>query len=222
MDPSFWIERWDKRQIGFHQPHINPYLQAHWAQLGTTPSSTVLVPLCGKSRDMQWLQAQGHAVMGIEVSRQAVSEFFSEQQLQPRVTESARFEVWESPGYRLLCGDFFALEADDLKAVSAVFDRAALIALPVNLRQRYVAKLQAVLPAPARMLLVAMTYPQAQMGGPPFSVDEAEVRRLYAASQVEQLQDEDVLSQQDNARFKERGLKYLSEQVYRISQINSR
>lgn len=217
MDTSFWIERWDKRQIGFHQQHVNPYLQSHWSQLGTAPNDGVFVPLCGKSLDMQWLRAQGHTVVGVEVSQQAVREFFSEQQIVPRVTRGTRFEAWEAPGYRLLCGDFFALEPADLQGVGAVFDRAALVALPGELQQRYVEKLTAVVPAQARTLLIAMTYPQEQMSGPPFAVDEAEVRSLYAAYRVEKLQDADILSLAENARFKERGLRQMSEQVYCIS-----
>jgi thiopurine S-methyltransferase len=216
MDTSFWVERWHKKQIGFHQSEINPYLQAHWARLGVT-GGAVFVPLCGKSRDMQWLQANGHTVIGVEVSQQAVSDFFLEQQIEPRVTQASRFELWEAPGYQLLCGDFFALHAEDLHAVTAVFDRAALIALPIELRQRYVEKLRAVLPEQAATLLIALTYPQQQMNGPPFPVDEAEVRSLYAAYKVDKLQDEDVLVQPENARFKERGVQHLSEQVYRIS-----
>lgn len=217
MDTSFWIERWDKRQIGFHQSHINPYLQKHWPQLGLASGSTVFVPLCGKSLDMRWLRAQGHSVIGIEVSRTAVSEFFSERQVQPQVARNSRFELWESPGYRLICGDFFALEGVDLQNVSAVFDRAALVALPADLRQRYVEKLAAILPKQARLLLISMTYPQDQMSGPPLAVDESEVRKLFAAYRVERLQDEDILSHAENARFRERGLREMSEQVYRIS-----
>jgi len=215
MDTSFWLERWDNHQIGFHQADINPYLLLHWASQQAN-NGVVLVPLCGKSRDMQWLQEQGHEVIGVEVSRQAVSEFFVEQGIKPRVIQGPRFELWQAAGYQLLCGDFFALQAQDLHNVSAVFDRAALIALPSELRQRYVATLHSVLPKQASMLLIAMTYPQQQMNGPPFSVDEAEVSRLYAGYHIEKLQDEDVLSHTDNARFKQRGLQQMSEQVYRI------
>ncbi len=53
----------------------------------------------------------------MEVSITAVSEFISEQQIEPRVIQGARFELWESPGYRLICGDFFALEADGSRRV---------------------------------------------------------------------------------------------------------
>jgi thiopurine S-methyltransferase len=216
MDAAFWIERWARQQIGFHQQHINPYLQAHWASLDVPPGSAVFVPLCGKSLDMQWLRAQGHTVIGVELSRTAVREFFIEQHIEPQVTLDGRFECWETPGYRLLCGDFFALDASDLKDAMGVFDRAALIAFPAELRERYVKHMLALVPMRAPTLLVAMTYPQQQMSGPPFSVGETEVRRLYASCHIEKLQDEDVISLGENARLRERGVDQISEQAYLI------
>jgi thiopurine S-methyltransferase len=218
MDAAFWIERWEKQQTGFHQQKVNPYLNVHWASLNIPAGGAVFVPLCGKSLDMQWLRAQGHTVVGVELSRKAVEEYFSEQQIEPRVTPGERCELWESPGYRLMCGDFFALDANDLKDVQGVFDRASLIAFPPGMRQRYVEKLSAIVPSQAPTLLVSLTYPQHLMSGPPFSVREDEVRRLYAASRIEKLQDQDVLSLAENARFKERGVDQMSEQVYRIGQ----
>ena len=216
MDPSFWIERWDNRQIGFHQQHVNPYLQAFWPRLDIPSNCTVFVPLCGKSGDMQWLHARGHSVMGVEISRTAIQEFFAEQRIEPAVTRGPRFECWESPGFRLLCGDFFALNIDDCREVQAVFDRAALVALPKEMRRRYAEKMSAVVPH-AQTLLVSMTYSQEQMNGPPFSVDEAEVREAFLGRRIEKLRDVDVLAQEDNARFRERGVSRMSEQAYLIS-----
>jgi thiopurine S-methyltransferase len=217
MDRQFWLERWEQRQIGFHQADVNRYLTAHWSSLGVPPGGTVFVPLCGKSRDMWWLHEQGHPVLGIELSRAAVQEFFAGQQLDPRVTATGPFEAFEAPGYRLLCGDFFELTAVDLQGVRAVFDRAALIALPPAMRPRYVAHLAAILPPQAPTLLVTISYPQQQTPGPPFSVPEDEVRQLYSARRVEKLQDQDVLALAENARFRERGVARMSEQAYRIS-----
>jgi thiopurine S-methyltransferase len=216
MDTTFWIDRWETRQIGFNQPSVNAYLQAHWPSLGLPSGSTVFVPLCGKTIDMHWLRAQGHQVIGVELARTAIEEFFSEQQLEPRVTRGGRFELWESPGYRLLCGDIFALDANDLQGVRGVFDRASLIAFPQGLRQRYVEKLSAIVPREARTLLVAMTYPQQQMSGPPFAVTEAMVRSLYASRHIDKLQHEEIITLAENARYRDRGVDQMSEQVYRI------
>jgi thiopurine S-methyltransferase len=218
MDTNFWIERWEQEQIGFHQPGVNAWLQKHWRDIGVTAGSVVFVPLCGKSLDMVWLRERGHTIIGIELSRRAVRDFFAGLQLEPRIAAEARFEVWEAPGYRLLCGDYFALQASDLDGVCGVFDRAALNAFPPEMRARYVAKLREVVPPQAYTLLVTMTYPQPQMSGPPFSVSEAEVRQLYGGFyHVDKLQDQDVLALAENVRFRERGMGEMSEQVYRIS-----
>lgn len=216
MNTEFWIERWQTREIGFHQPRVNDYLQAWWPSLGLPPDTTVFVPLCGKSIDMHWLRERGHRVIGVEVAREAVRDFFAEWQVEARVAQQGSFERWEHDGITVLCGDFFDLQPHDLATVSAVFDRAALIALPATLRVDYVGKMSDVLPAQCTTLLVAIDYPQAQMSGPPFAVDNEEVLLLFAQSRIALLQESDVLNEPDNARFQARGLTQLIERVYRI------
>jgi len=78
MDPQFWHERWQRNETGWHQREINAHLQDFWPQLQQPAGGRVLVPLCGKSRDLLWLRAQGHAVLGVEISPIAVREFFAE------------------------------------------------------------------------------------------------------------------------------------------------
>ncbi len=216
MEPTFWLERWTKNEIGFHQAGINPYLQKYWSNLAAPPGSTVFVPMCGKSMDMRWLRQQGYRVLGVELAKTAVKDFFAEQQLNPTITQHGSFERWEADGYTLLCGDFFALTTNDLANVTTVFDRASLIAMPPAMREQYAKKIHEIVSTNAMTLLVAITYPQQEMRGPPFAVSEEEVRRLYANHRIEKLLDIDVLNLEDNARFKQRGMTQMSEQVYRI------
>lgn len=211
MRPDFWLERWRSSQIAFHQREINPALQAHWARLPA--DGTVFVPLCGKSRDMLWLRSQGHEVLGVELSRIAVRDFFAENGLTPAVAAQPRLERWRADGVTLLCGDFFDLTPDDLKGVTGVYDRAALIALPQEMRQRYVDKMGEVLPAGAETLLITLAYPEGEMKGPPFSVPETEVRRLYAGkADVTLLSRSDALAGDPGLR--QRGLTSLVEHVF--------
>ena len=219
MEPNFWLDRWAKNEIGFHQAKINPYLQKFWPSIAVPKGATVFVPLCGKSMDMHWLREQGYRVLGVELARSAVKDFFDALKLSATVSQRGRFECWEADGYTLLCGDFFDLTASDLANVAAVFDRAALIALPPAVRERYVRKLRDILPAGAATLLVTLTYTQQERNGPPFSVDEQEVRKLYASHRIEKLRDVDVLNLEENARFKQGGLTRLSEQTYRITPV---
>ena len=214
MEPEFWHQRWASNQIGFHEGQVNAYLARHYAHLGLAPGETVFVPLCGKSVDLRWLADQGARVLGVELSPIAVESFFAEQGLTPRTRKEAAFTVWESGPIRLLCGDYFALAPADLAGVHAVYDRAALIALPPERRADYVAHLDRLLPGARRTLLITLEYPQEQMQGPPFSVAEREVRTLFTSARIERLGGQDVLA--DHPRFRDKGLTRLLECAYRI------
>ncbi len=219
MQADFWHARWEQNQIAFHQEQINDYLQQFWdaLQIPTTAEqpSQVFVPLCGKTRDMLWLQAQGYAVLGVELSPIAVRDFFAENQLTPTITSVGSFERWEANGLTILLGDFFALTAKDVAECQAVFDRASLIALPPAMRADYAQHLMKILPDTAPVLLVTMEYEQAEMKGPPFAVHEGEVRELYeSVYQVECLLACDAMA--ENLHFQKRGMTQLTEKVYRL------
>jgi len=215
MNPGFWHERWQRNEIGFHQQEINAHLQDYWAQLAVPAGGQVFVPLCGKSRDLLWLRARGYTVLGVELSPIAVRDFFAENALTPQITLQGSFERHEADGLAILCGDFFDLTPELLQAVAGVYDRASLIALPPELRQRYAKHSATILPAGAGTLLVTMEYPQHEMSGPPFAVREDEVRRLYENGYtVTCLFSKDILA--ENPRFRERGLNALAEKVYRL------
>lgn len=215
MEADFWHERWRNNQIGFHQERVNDYLQRFYSEWGARAGEPVLVPLCGKSLDMVWLRERGHPVIGVELSAIAVEAFFGEHGLTPARGDIDAGCVYEAEGVRVLCADFFALTPKDIGAVAAVYDRAALIALPPPMRARYVLHMGALLAPAARGLLVTLEYADGQMQGPPFSVTEAEVHALYAPGfQLHRLADHDVLT--DNARLRERGVTALHEKVYRF------
>lgn len=215
MDQEFWQARWTANEIGFHQTEINPQLQNYWPELQAAPSGWVFVPLCGKSRDMLWLAAQGQAVLGVEISPIAVREFFTENRLPPSVTQDADFVAYRSAEITLLQGDYFALSPKHLVDVSAVYDRASLIALPPDLRSRYARHMATVLRAGVSVLLVTLDYPQSEMDGPPFAVSAAEVSALFNSDfLITPLGGQDILA--ENPRFQARGLTRLQEQAYRL------
>lgn len=214
MDAQFWHQRWQLGEIGFHKSRVNPLLTRWWSALTVPDGARVLVPLCGKSIDMLWLLQQGYAVCGVELSRAALDAFEAEQGLQLHWRERHDFQVGEQQGLKLFCGDFFALHRRDLDRVVAVYDRAALIALPVELRRDYAAHLRAQLPANWRMLLITLDYDQTQRPGPPFSVPDDEVHRLFAGCRISLLDEQDVL--EDHQVFKAQGMTALSERVYLI------
>ena len=217
MHEDFWQERWARNEIGFHLDDVHPGLRRHWPRLAVPVGATVLVPLCGKSLDLAWLAGQGYRVLGVELSQKAVEAFFSEQQLEVEVSQEGAYRVYRAGALEIRCGDFFALSAEDVAACQGVYARAALIALPPAMRERYATLLTAILPAGCQQLLVTLDYDQAEMDGPPFAVSPSEVRELYAVGwDVELLEAKEVLER--NPRMRERGLQRLEEQFHRLQQ----
>ena len=216
MNSTFWHDRWARNQIGFHLPEVNPYLQRHWPGLGLAGGVGVLVPLCGKSLDLVWLANQRHRVLGVELSEKAIEEFFQEQRLVAHVSQRGSFKVYQAGAIELWCGDFFALTASDVADCTALYDRAALIALPATMRERYAAHLQQILPQGVQGVLITLDYDQAQIPGPPFAVGDDEVQRLLSGAwQVQMLEEQDVLG--ESWKFLQAGVTQLEERVYRVS-----
>ncbi len=215
MDANFWLTRWQEGRTGFHQDTVMPLLQKHWPSLPLAKDSRVLVPLCGKSLDMIWLAAQGHHVLGVELSPLAVEQFFHENRLRPTVHESPMGRRHTAGNIEILCGDIFALDDATLAACDGVYDRAALIALPRDMRPSYVQHVYARLPPRYRGLLITLDYLQERMDGPPFSVDDAEVQALFAPhSKAKLVERRDILASEP--RFRQRGLERLDTVVYAL------
>lgn len=213
MEQSFWEERWQRGEIGFHQPHIHAQLQKFWPELSLPTGCTVFVPLSGKTRDMVWLAEQGHTIIGAELSELAVRDFFKESGLTPTVTASGPFHVFEAGPYKIYQGDFFALPADALRDVAVCYDRAAMIALPPDMRPRYAEKLASVLPPGAAIFVISIEYPEGEIKGPPFAVMQDEVRALYGKRyHIDILEVRDGLAASDN--LKKRGVTRLDEVAY--------
>ncbi len=218
MDPDFWHERWNSNRTGFHQNEINPYLKKHWPSINPKPNGRILVPLCGKSLDILWLHEQGHPVTGVELSPVAVESFFSENGLEPVRKSKGPFQSLAHNGIELLCGDFFSLSASHLPGISGVYDRAAMVALPPNLRIQYADLLGNFLPSGAGILLITLDYPQPEMEGPPFSVPETEVHQLFQNNfAIHCLESQDVLS--ENPRLQSHGVTRLHETIYRLERL---
>ena len=214
MDPDFWLQRWQENKIGFHLDEVNPLLVAHFSKLKLSPPARVFVPMCGKSVDMVWLLAQGYEVEGVEISPLAIEAFFREQQLSAQTQTIDGLTRWQADGLVIWCADFFALDAARLGDIAAIYDRAALIAMPEQRRPEYARKLLS-LTGKAPQLLITLDYHQPAMNGPPFAVGTAEVLRLYGEDYPglsEPIESADILSSE--ARFAERGLTALYENVY--------
>lgn len=218
MDANFWLERWQKGQTGFHQSAVMPLLRKYWPQLSLAKDSQVLVPLCGKSLDMLWLAQQGFRVLGVELSPLAINAFFTENNLQATAHDSPEGRRHVAGRIEILCADILKLNATTLAQCTGVYDRAALVALPPDMRARYVQHVYMQLPREYRGLLLTLDYPQELMDGPPFAVGDAEVQALFGQhSTAKLISRRDILSKEP--RFAQRGLNRLETLIYDLSGI---
>lgn len=178
MHPQFWHTRWAKNQIGFHESAVNPLLVAHVEVLGVPRGARFFLPLCGKTLDIGWLLSRGYKVAGVELSPLAVAQLFDQLGARPVVSRVDGLERHSADGVDVFVGDIFDLPAHALGSVDAVYDRAALIALPPAMRRHYTQHMQR-LAGNAPHLLVTLDYDQAVVEGPPFSVPAAEVAAIF-------------------------------------------
>lgn len=215
MEPSFWHARWQEGQIGFHRASVHPDLLAHAASAWGPGPQRVLVPLCGKSHDLPYLAAQGHTVVGAELSPLAVAALHAEHQLPAQPVSRGPLRVWDNPGLRVLEGDFFLATPDDGGGpCTAAWDRAALVALAPDQRAAYVAHLRTWLQPGAVLLLNTFQYDQSRHDGPPWSVDDDVVHALFADCARTLLARRDLLATEP--RWAERGHTWVTDALWRI------
>lgn len=179
MEASFWLNRWQTNQTGWHECAVNPLLTTHFPSMNVSPGERVFVPLCGKSLDLGWLLSRGYAVAGAELSELAVTQLFAELGMKARISEVGTLRLFHGEKIDIFVGDIFDLSHEILGPVDAVYDRAALVALPETVRPRYTAHLKTIT-AVAPQLVIGYEYDQTIVAGPPFSVTSDELHRHYS------------------------------------------
>lgn len=192
MDAQFWHDRWAKNEIGFHKSEANPFLVKYVHELALSKGNRVFLPLCGKTLDIPWLLSNGYRIVGSELSAIAIDQLFSGLGVTPTITKNGRIAHYHANDIDIFVGDLFDVTRTMLGPVDAIYDRAALVALPDTIRSRYTAHLTDITNH-APQLLICYEYDQRAAEGPPFSISHEEVRRHYADQyQLTLLTSEDV------------------------------
>lgn len=181
MRAEFWHQRWKNKEIQFHEQTANPLLVRHIDSLDLSPGSRVFVPLCGKTLDIGWLLSRGHRVVGAELNEDAVEELFAELGVKPQRRSVDGLIHFHTDGLDIFAGDIFQLRQETLGPVDAVYDRAALVALPEEMRQFYAQHVTAITGG-VPYLLISYEYDQSLQAGPPFAVFEDEIMAHFAAT----------------------------------------
>ncbi len=207
MELSYWQSRWKKGNIGFHLDEYYPGLTENWDEIDIKPDATVLVPLCGKSRDLLWLSRRAKKVIGVEVSQTAINQFINEHNLKTHNSSFTSFSIVTSGNIELWCGDFFKLTEEKFEAIDLIYDKAALTALPPGMRIRYSKKLKNLSSPHTKILIQHFKYNQNEMNGPPFSIPQKEISDLFSDYFVIQELQKMELEIKNFKKFQNRGLK---------------
>lgn len=181
MDSSYWLQKWESNNIAFHKSEANPSLVKHFQALALEQGSRVFLPLCGKTLDIAWLLANGYRVTGAELAQTAIEQLFAELGVKPKIVEADQVKHYSATNIDIFVGNIFDVSRQMLGSVDAVYDRAALVALPETVRDRYTTHLMH-LTAKAPQLLITYEYDQSLMAGPPFSISSEEISQHYRNS----------------------------------------
>lgn len=185
MEKNYWHGRWERNETGWHQTEVEPALVSFFQ---SKTRGRILVPLCGKTLDMVWLAEQGFEVIGVELSELGCKTFFEENKISYTQSLQGPYQVLKSQDSKkkitLFQGDFFELNSAILGKIDAIYDRAALIALPPDIRARYVQHMIKLIDQCSAknnlnfLQLVFYRTPHDEKG-PPFSVRPSDLVSLY-------------------------------------------
>ena len=181
MHINFWQERWEKNEIAFHMKEVNPMLLKYFPKLSLKKQKRIFIPLCGKTLDIKWLIKQNYKVVGVECNEDAVIDLFNELNVKANISHLANFILYTYKNIEIFVGNFFNLSQKLLEKVDFIYDRAALVALPKNMRKKYILHLLNITNKVSQ-LLITYQYEQNIMKGPPFSVKEKEIKEYYLDS----------------------------------------
>jgi len=178
MEASFWHNLWEKNLTGWHLDSANPFLIEFFSRLELSSSSRVFIPLCGKTIDIKWILDKGYRVAGAELNENAIKELFISLSLKPIIKKIGKFKLYSAENIDIFVGDIFDLSKETLGDIDAIYDRAALVALPKEMRLQYVSLLKNIAKSKPK-LLINYEYEQKLYGGPPFSIAKKEIEEHY-------------------------------------------
>jgi thiopurine S-methyltransferase len=212
-----WISRWNNNQIGWHKQDFNSRMIKYLPELQLQAGDTIFVPLCGKSLDMIYLTKQGFKVVGVELSEMAVCDFFTENNISYHTQQDGNFTVYISDNITIYQGDIFNINTRHLQHISAIYDRASLVALNPQLRSEYAKLFNGIIACGVRYLLLTLDYDQEAIDGPPFAVNKAEITTLFNQWNIQLL--ESVNDIDNEVKFKSSGLQLLNKDTYILRKL---
>lgn len=164
-----WQDHWDKGitgwDLGGPHPLLPTILQELEKQVPWTQLRRWYVPGCGRAHDAAALAGKGADVLACDYVERAVAE--------------ARTQYQDQQGLRIEVADALVVDAREVGAFDAVFDRAMLCAMTGAARSTYIESCRRRLRENG--YFVSIPFAQVMVPeGPPFQMTEQELRRAFA------------------------------------------
>ncbi|XP_062582810.1 probable thiopurine S-methyltransferase [Saccostrea cucullata] len=212
-----WLKAWDENDIGFHRENIDAFLSKYIDRLiNGRKNIKIFIPLCGKTVDIKWLWEMGHTVIGVDLAKKALEEFFKEQNISYTVSNLAegKGEVFTSEDKRikLYCCDLFKFNSSCEGLMDAIWDRGSLVAIEKEDRRRYAELMKSLMAEGCQYLAETLEYDETKFGGPPRIVSEQTITDLFGDKlEITHLERKDIFT----PAFKEAwGIDSLFEHLY--------
>ena len=181
MEASFWIKSWELGGFytSFHRKDIHPYVLEYMTP-DEIENKNILVPLCGKAVDMLYLAQYANKVIGVELVEEAILQFFSENNLSYRKVDD---ETFISGNIILLKKDFMSLTNQEIGSIDWIYDRASLVALPLEMRKAYLKAIDRLSDIGTKQLIITLEY-FPLINSAPFSIPAEEVNEYYGEGHI--------------------------------------
>lgn len=203
-----WKKRWQDNRIGWHEDQGNSALKKFWHP--QNKKCSVLVPFCGKSKDLLWLANQGHNVIGVEISDIAINAFFGENNLKYEKETNNGFDSYiaKNASIAIYCGDYFKF---NICGLDALYDRGSLVAVEPSMRLKYIEHTKSLLHKLAYRFIISLDYEEGYVQGPPHPLKAAEVLSFW--SDLKEVSSYNDIAN-SSPRFKKSGLTELIESIW--------
>jgi methyl halide transferase len=162
---EFWTDLYARGGDGWDLRQPSPPLVEFMDRTPLAPGR-VAVPGCGRGHDVRFLVRRGFAAIGFDFSSAAIAEARALAK-----TDNVAAEFVER--------DLFTLGGDYGHAFDGVWEYTCFCAIDPRRRAEYVRAMRAIV-KPGGWLLACFFPLRRRAAGPPFTVSEREVRRLFA------------------------------------------
>ncbi len=160
LDEKYWSNRYKESRIKWDIGAISTPLKEYIDQL-EDKTQKILIPGSGNSYEAEYLHLQGFTnVFVVDIAKEPL--------------ENLKSRVPSFPAAHLLQQDFFTLDLQ----FDLILEQTFFCALDINLRAKYVEKMQDLLYPNGKLVGLLFDFPL-KTSGPPFGGNKKEYRKLF-------------------------------------------